>query len=124
MSAAEVATIVGCSTEAVYKRLQRGHLHLVRALSPGVSRRCPQSFILRDCRRAHKLLPAYLDGAVSAEERAWLEAHVARCPRCPPLVQAISALIGRMADTDDAHEEVDQKVLARIRETIRGEIGP
>jgi len=41
----------------------------------------------------HRLM-AYLDGEMSVEERAWMEEHLAACPRCQADVRAY----GRMRD--------------------------
>jgi len=107
----EVGTVLGCSTEAAHKRIQRGRLRLAAELgrksrSGSLPRPAPRS-----CRQTRKLMPSYLEGGLPEAERSALEAHIARCPHCPALVQAMWALLSVLAGGKGVPEEV----LARFR---------
>jgi RNA polymerase sigma-70 factor (ECF subfamily) len=111
----EVGTVLGCSTEAAHKRIQRGRLRLAAELgrkSGGGSLPRPAP---RSCRLTRKLMPSYLEGGLPEAERSALEAHIARCPHCPALVQAMWALLSVLADGKGVPEEV----LARFRTRAR-----
>jgi anti-sigma factor (TIGR02949 family) len=45
-----------------------------------------------DCRKICDLLTAYLDGEVTPEEKANIEAHLAGCPRCQSELGSLSAV--------------------------------
>ena len=64
------------------------------------------------CRQAVALMADYLDGRLSAPDRARLESHLAGCPHCSEYLAQIRATIqalGRAEPdvlTDDALEEL------------------
>jgi anti-sigma factor RsiW len=67
------------------------------------------------CRQAVELLTDYLEGALSARDRARLEAHLADCPHCSEYLAQLRATIasaGRIGTGTDelAPEVVDDLV--------------
>ena len=55
------------------------------------------------CRQAVEAVTAYLEGAMSARERARFEAHLSACPHCTAYVEQIRetiALTGSIAPED------------------------
>jgi anti-sigma factor RsiW len=65
------------------------------------------------CREAVSLMAAYLDGELSARDRARLEGHLAGCPHCSEYLAQIRATIdalGRVAPDDLTEDAVDDLV--------------
>ncbi|MDQ5895550.1 MAG: polymerase sigma-70 factor, subfamily [Actinomycetota bacterium] len=91
MKADEVAVLMGISTEAVYKRLQRGRLRLAgeldRATGLPLEERPPET-----CRQARLHVSAYLDDRLDSTIKVEVDEHLRECSRCPPLVQAVVGL--------------------------------
>jgi anti-sigma factor RsiW len=64
------------------------------------------------CREAVALMADYLDGRIAADDRARLEAHLARCPHCSEYLAQIRATIDALgraepeALADDALDEL------------------
>ena len=91
MKSGEVAALMGTTTEAVHKRLQRGRLRLAGELdnAPGtqLEGRPPET-----CLQARLHVSAYLDDQLDASVRDEVDQHLRACTRCPPLVQAVVGL--------------------------------
>lgn len=115
LPASEVGSVLGCSTEAAHKRIQRGRLRLAAELGRTSRRGSLPRPAPRTCRQTRKLMPSYLDGLLPEPDRNNLEAHIARCPHCPALVQAMWALLSVLADGEGMPEDV----LGRIRKRAR-----
>ena len=65
------------------------------------------------CRQAVALVGDYVDGQLSARDRARLEQHLAGCPHCTEYVAQIRATIdalGRAQPADLSDEAVDELV--------------
>jgi anti-sigma factor RsiW len=65
------------------------------------------------CRDAVSLVAAYLDDALSAQDRARLERHLAECPHCSEYLAQIRATIdalGRVEPDDLPDDTVDELV--------------
>jgi len=108
----EVAGVLGCSTDAAHKRIQRGRMRLAAELGRSSRRRSLPRAAPRTCRQTRRLLPSYLEGSLPEPDRNTLEEHIARCPHCPALVQAMWALLAVLAGGND---EVREEVLADFR---------
>jgi RNA polymerase sigma-70 factor, ECF subfamily len=109
----EVAGVLGCSTEAAHKRIQRGRMRLAAELGrPGRRSSLPRA-APRSCRETRRMLSSYLDGTLPEPDRNRLEGHIARCPHCPALVQAMWALLAVLAGGED--DGVREEVLADFR---------
>lgn len=115
LPACEVGMILGCSTEAAHKRIQRGRVRLAAELGRKSKRGSRPRPAPRSCRQTRKLMPSYLEGSLPETERSVLEAHISRCPHCPALVQAMWALLSVLAED----KEVPDEVLARFRARAR-----
>jgi anti-sigma factor RsiW len=57
-------------------------------------------------------MSSYLEGNLPEPDRNRLEGHIARCPHCPALVQAMWALLAVLAGGEDG---VREEVLADFR---------
>lgn len=108
----EVAGVLGCSTEAAHKRIQRGRMRLAAELGRSSKRRSLPRAAPRSCRQTRRLMSSYLEGSLSEPDRTTLEGHIARCPHCPALVQAMWALLAVLAGGEHA---VRDDVLADFR---------
>jgi RNA polymerase sigma-70 factor (ECF subfamily) len=108
----EVAGVLGCSTEAAHKRIQRGRMRLAAELGRPSRRRSLPRAAPRTCRQTRGLLSSYLGGSLSEPDRMRLEEHIARCPHCPALVQAMWALLAVLAGGEN---EMREEVLADFR---------
>jgi RNA polymerase sigma-70 factor, ECF subfamily len=108
----EVAGVLGCSTEAAHKRIQRGRMRLAAELGRPSRRRSLPRAAPRTCRQTRRLLSSYLEGSLPEPDRNRLEDHIARCPHCPALVQAMWALLAVLARGEN---EVREEVLADFR---------
>jgi RNA polymerase sigma-70 factor (ECF subfamily) len=91
MPAGEVAGLMGASTEAVHKRLQRGRLRLAGELDQ-VAGMPPGGPPPETCLQARVHVSAYLDDRLDEPVRAEVDEHLRGCTRCPPLVQAVVGL--------------------------------
>ena len=119
----EVAGVLGCSTEAAHKRIQRGRMRLAAELGRSSKRNSLPRPAPRSCRQTRRLMSSYLEGSLPEPDRIVLEGHIARCPHCPALVQAMWALLAVLAGE---HNELQNDVLddfrtrAGIREADEG----
>lgn len=65
------------------------------------------------CRQAVELMAGYLDGALTARDRARLEGHLAGCPHCSEHLAQLRVTIdtlGRVEPDDLAPEALDELV--------------
>lgn len=99
----EIATATGVSLPAAKQRLRRGRMALVTALAAGPERRRQTQGTPMRCWDARQLVSDYLDGDLPDTEVGRVEAHLERCPTCPPLYAALVGVhdeMGRLRDTD------------------------
>ncbi len=64
------------------------------------------------CERIEELLSAYLEGELGAAERAEVESHLASCPACAGLLEALREVTGAMASFPEA--EPSPALMARL----------
>jgi RNA polymerase sigma-70 factor (ECF subfamily) len=99
----EIAAVTGVGLEACKQRLRRGRMSLVTALAEGGERREALEGVPMRCWDARQRVSDYLDGALSRAEAGRVEAHLERCPTCPPLYAALVGVhehLGRLRDPD------------------------
>jgi RNA polymerase sigma-70 factor (ECF subfamily) len=101
----EVADVLGCSTEAAHKRIQRGRMRLAAELGRASKRKSLPRAAPRSCRQTRRLMSSYLEGRLPEPDRSTLEGHIARCPHCPALVQAMWALLAVLAGEENEGRE-------------------
>jgi RNA polymerase sigma-70 factor (ECF subfamily) len=116
MSASEVAGLMGTSTQAVHKRLQRGRLRLAGELdqTPGLPLQDPPP---DTCLQARVQVSAYLDDRLNESVRDEVDEHLRGCTRCPPLVQAVVGL--RQALGEHPGTEIPPKLALALDERTR-----
>jgi len=75
----------------------------VTALAAGPERRRQTQGTPMRCWDARRLISDYLDGDLEDADVGQVEAHLERCPTCPPLYAAlvgVHAEVGRLRDPD------------------------
>lgn len=85
-TAAQIGGIVGLTSAAVYKRIHRARVKLLRALDDGPVHGRVDSEV---CRRTLARASDYLDGRLDVDESGRIDAHLRQCHRCPPIAQAL-----------------------------------
>lgn len=85
-TAAQIGAIVGLTSAAVYKRIHRARVKLLRALDEGPVHGRVDSEV---CRRTLARASDYLDGRLDVDESGRIDAHLRQCRRCPPIAQAL-----------------------------------
>lgn len=113
--AAEVAELLGVSTEAAFKRIQRARSRLVSALAEenaGAQR--PGAGCEAARAHAHELL----DGVVNETDAVAIRAHLDSCPCCPAALQAAAGVLAALAN-EQPSEPIPERLRARLEELVR-----
>jgi RNA polymerase sigma-70 factor (ECF subfamily) len=113
--AAELAALLGASTDAAHKRIQRARSRLVQVLAHGPAPSgCPSSGCEAARAHAHDLL----DGTLAAADRATVQAHLDSCPCCPAALQAAAGVLNALAKAEQ-HRPIPDAVQTRLQELVR-----
>lgn len=115
---AEIAEAVGVELPAAKQRLRRGRMALVSALATGVERREALGGTPMRCWDARQLVSDYLDRELDEPRSRAVEAHLRRCPTCPPLYASlvgVHAEVGRLRDSDRV---IPAPLAARLARTL------
>ncbi len=74
------------------------------------------------CRQAVELMSDYLEGALSEQDRARLEGHLAGCPHCSEYLAQLRVTIETLgrATPDDLPEEAVDELVALYRQWRAG----
>ena len=82
LTAPEVATVLGTSAAAVKSRLHRARIAVRDAIAPLLQPSSTPAGGEATCPDVLSLFSKYLEGEISSQRCAELEAHLQRCPRC------------------------------------------
>ena len=99
----EIADLDEIGLPAAKQRLRRGRMALVSALATGAERRHALKGVPMRCWDARQHVSDYLDGTLDTDTARTVEAHLERCPTCPPLYAALVGVhdaVGKLRDTD------------------------
>jgi len=99
----EIADLEQIGLPAAKQRLRRGRMALVCALAAGAARRHALKGVPMRCWDARQHVSEYLDGRLDVDTARMVEAHLERCPTCPPLYAALVGVhdaVGALRDTD------------------------
>ncbi|WP_428266773.1 sigma-70 family RNA polymerase sigma factor [Haliangium sp.] len=124
LSAAEVATVTGLSVAAVKSRLHRARAALRRELAAILDREgAPEQPGLdrSGCPNIADLMSRKLEGELTADACAEVEAHVAVCARCQAECDALRRTLAVCASTP--LPEVPAEVQAAVRAAARDALG-
>lgn len=113
-----IAETLGIGVPAAKQRLRRGRMMLVSALASGHERRAALKGIPLRCWDARRKVSEYLDGGLSASERAALEAHLARCPTCPPLYACLAGVCERLGGMRDPDTVIPPDLAERVTRAL------
>lgn len=100
----QIADLDELGLPAAKQRLRRGRMALVSALAAGAERRHALEGVPMRCWDARQHVSDYLDGTLDPATAGTVEAHLERCPTCPPLYAALVGVhdaVGALRDTDN-----------------------
>jgi RNA polymerase sigma-70 factor (ECF subfamily) len=117
-TAADIAAAMNAGLPATKQRLRRGRMMLVSALAEDDARRLASLAQPMRCWRARRHVSAYLDGELDPETVGAVEAHLTRCPTCPPLYAALVGVRARLEGLRDPDTVVEERIAARVREHL------
>ena len=100
----EIAEMEGIGLPAAKQRLRRGRMMMVSALAGGSLRRHALKGVPMRCWDARQHVSDYMNGTLAEELAGSVEAHLERCPTCPPLYAALVGVreqMGVLRDKDN-----------------------
>ena len=117
LTMSDVARIQDIGLPAAKQRLRRGRMMLVSELaadqspagSPGVPMRCWD---------ARHRVSEYMDEELTQRERSLLEAHLERCPMCPPLYAGLMGVRDALSARRDSDAVIPSDLAARIVRSV------
>lgn len=111
----EIAELQQVSLPAAKQRLRRGRMALVTALAEGSKRRTLTRGVPMRCWDARQYVSDYMNGELDAGTAAGVEAHLERCPTCPPLYAALVGVSGRLGGLRDPDTVINPALADRLR---------
>ena len=120
LTAPEVADVLNLSVEAVKSRLHRARAAVRKHLQPLLEQGAPAPS--PTCPDIADHLSRYLEGEISREACAGLEAHVSACPRCRGACEALRQVLGVCRALPEPH--VPAEVQKAVRSGIRRLLAP
>jgi RNA polymerase sigma-70 factor (ECF subfamily) len=117
LSAAEVATVLGISVDAVKSRLHRARVAVRRVLSPALDAASDEPPRDSMCPDVLTLFSQHLEGEIDPSVCSTMEAHLARCGRCRGTCESLKRTLAvcRQLPTP----EVPPSMAASIRAAIQ-----
>jgi RNA polymerase sigma-70 factor, ECF subfamily len=110
----EIADAVGVGLPAAKQRLRRGRMMLVTALAGSAERRTALEGVPMRCWDARRKVSDYVDGGLATAERRALEAHLERCPTCPPLYASLVGVRAGLTALRDPDAVIGPELAARL----------
>lgn len=121
----EIADLDEIGLPAAKQRLRRGRMALVSALATGAERRHALKGVPMRCWDARQHVSDYLDGTLDPDTARTVEAHLERCPTCPPLYAALVGVhnaVGALRDTDSViPPPVAERLAHLVTSTLPGQ---
>jgi RNA polymerase sigma-70 factor, ECF subfamily len=111
----EIAAATSAGLSATKQRPRRGRMMLVSALAENDERRLAGLAQPLRCWRARRHVSGYLDGELDAVTASAVEAHLERCPTCPPLYASLVGVRATLGGPRDPDTVVEDGIAARIR---------
>ena len=110
----EISELEQIGLPAAKQRLRRGRMALVSALAAGAERRLALKGVPMRCWDARRHVSEYLDGVLGPELAEAVEAHLERCPTCPPLYAALVGVHEAVGTLRDPDSVVPPELMARL----------
>lgn len=110
----DIAEVLDVSLPAAKQRLRRGRMALVSALAAADDRRQAVAGVPMRCWDARQHVSEYLDGELAPALVRTVEAHLARCPTCPPLYAALVGVHDRLGRLRDPDAVIPEDHVARL----------
>lgn len=110
----EIADALHIGEPAVKQRLRRGRMMLVSALAASAARHDALKGVPMRCWDARRLVSDYLNDTLGIADRTLLEAHIERCPTCPPLYLSLLGVRERLGALRDPDSVVPPDLARRI----------
>ena len=113
-TADEVGHLLGVTTEAAYKRIQRARVRLVSVLArPHGPLRRPSA----GCRDARIHVDQFLEGTLEPSVRATVQEHLDHCTCCPAALQAAAGVLAALR-ADGGGSPVPDGLRIRLEELV------
>lgn len=112
----EIAALLGIGLPAAKQRLRRGRMMLVSALAEGQERHMANEGVPMSCWQARGSVSDYIDGGLGSAERSLLEAHLAGCATCPPLLAGLLGVRASLGGLRDPDSVIPPQLAQRIRD--------
>ncbi len=116
----EIAEFHEISLPAAKQRLRRGRMALVSALAEGHERRVHLEGVPLRCWDARRHVSDYLDDALEPDTARAVEAHLERCPTCPPLYAALVGVHDRLTAMRDPDAVIPPTLEKKIEGVLAG----
>jgi len=113
LTMSDVAQIQDIALPAAKQRLRRGRMMLVSELASQWSPAASSGVPMR-CWDARHRVSEYMDEELTQRERSLLEAHLERCPMCPPLYAGLMGVRAALSARRDSDAVVPSDLAARI----------
>jgi RNA polymerase sigma-70 factor, ECF subfamily len=117
LSAAAVAETLGLSVAAVKSRLHRARLAVRSALAPFVGQGPKASAPVDQCPDVARALSLHLEGDLSPQDCAAMEAHLDACPSCRTACESLRQVLAMCGASP--FPDVPATTRDRLREAIR-----
>jgi len=123
----EIADAADIGLPAAKQRLRRGRMMMVDALADGAARRVLLEGVPMRCWEARQHVSDYLDGVLDRDVARTVEAHLERCPTCPPLYAGLvetHAGLSRARDPDSVvPPALQERIAAALADESHGSDG-
>ncbi len=117
LTAPEVAEVLGLSVDAVKSRLHRARVVVRGKVAPLLGIPEPAAPSDSPCPDVLDLFSRHLEGEISSDVCAEMEAHLARCPRCRSRCDSLQKTL--LLCKSSPAPEVPAPVQASVREALR-----
>ena len=117
LSAAEVASVLGTSVDAVKSRLHRARVAVRRQLAPVLGSPAVETAPGPTCPDVLTLFSQHLEGEIDPAVCATLEAHLAQCPQCHGLCESLKRTLALCRQSPAP--EVPASLAASVRTAIQ-----
>ena len=123
LKVAEIAAIAEIGLPAAKQRLRRGRMAMVSALDEANRRRRAMEGVPMRCWDARKFVSEYINRSLDQKTANMVEAHLRKCPTCPPLYASLVGVQGELGRLRDDDNVVAPKLAERIRSVLSTDEG-